>query len=184
MREQINPHFLFNSLNHIYSLAIQKSSDTPEAVLQLSELLRYTLNQAENDAAPLEDEINYIDKYINLYKNRISHPDRVEFITEGNFKNWTISPLLLIFFVENCFKHGTVDRPGESIHIRIVNKNGNLMLRTCNTVDGDSDVSRDNEQLGLENVKRRLELLYSGRHQLDITADNHTFNVQLFMELE
>lgn len=184
LREQINPHFLFNSLNHIYSLAMQKSSDTPEAVLQLSELLRYTLNQTENDTAPLEDEINYISKYINLYKNRISHPERVEFITEGNFENWTISPLLLIFFIENCFKHGTVDQPGESIHIRIVNKNGNLMLRTSNSVDGDSDFPREKEQLGLENVRRRLELLYPDRHQLDITAKNHTFNVKLLMELE
>ena len=175
LRSQLNPHFLFNSLNNIYSLVYANSRQALPAISGLSELLRYMLYSAD-DKVPLDKELEYIRKYIGLQKLRFENTIRADLIVTGSTENVTIAPLVLIPFIENAFKHG--DFTGEAglvvtIHIRenkldvfFMNKKGNHQKDTAGGI-------------GLENVKRRLRLLYPGKHSLHIDDNNESFTVNL-----
>lgn len=185
LKAQINPHFLFNSLNHVYSLAVKQSPKTAPAILQLSDLLRYTIRNINEPKVALEQEIDYIKTYIELYKNRVKHPDRIRLQQQGQSDNLKIAPLLLLTFIENCFKHGSITEEGDEIVITIAISGKTLNLQTQNSISkqDSSKLPEEASGLGLENARKRLQLLYPEHHRLNINTANNLFTLSLTVEL-
>jgi two-component system LytT family sensor kinase len=184
LRSQINPHFLFNTLNNIYSLVYKKSEDAPEAVMKLSAIMRYMLYDATTDKVLLEKEIEYLKSFIELEKLRIKHKDFVELNITGNVEGRTIAPMLLIPFVENAFKHGgkTLTNPGIRITLSILPQK--ILFEVSNHLRKNiTAVSDKTGGIGLTNIRRRLNLLYPGKHQLEITSSEHSFNIKLILSI-
>jgi two-component sensor histidine kinase len=181
LKSQINPHFLFNSLNSIYSLAYQKSDTTPEAILKLSEIMRYMLYESNDSKVDLSKELQYLRNYIDLQKIRFGNKAFVDFKITGEVGNQQIVPLLLIAFIENAFKHGVANDPSMPIRL-IINLDGaNLHFYTENKKHMNN---RDIEGgIGLQNVRRRLELLYPGKYKLDIADKADTYICELSLVL-
>ncbi len=184
LRSQINPHFLFNSLNHIYALAVNQSGQTAKAVLQLSDLLRYAIKHMNKDKVPLKNEIEYLSEYVEWYKSRTDHSDRIHFTRPKTPNNLMITPLLLVVFIENCFKHGRISKPSDKIIIMLSLKETELRLTTENKIESSRELPVENSGLGLENVRRRLNLLYENKHNLDIRQNDNIYRVSLTIELE
>ncbi|RYF84869.1 MAG: histidine kinase [Chitinophagaceae bacterium] len=183
LRNQTNPHFLFNTLNNIYALARKKSDQTPEVVMKLSKLLRFMLYESAKPFIKIEDEIKILEDYIELERIRYNERLTVNFYREIDNLGEEISPLLLLPFVENAFKHG----PGEShfdayIHIDMVLENGVLHFSVENTKEK-SEEADINENIGLRNVRRQLELLYPG-YRLQINNKESVFSVSLSLNLK
>lgn len=183
LRSQVNPHFLFNTLNNIYSLVCKKSPDAPEAIMKLSSIMRYMLYDANTDFVLLEKEIEYLESFIELQKLRIRHTDFVELRIEGEVGNKTIAPMLLIPFVENAFKHGSKSGPSPGIWIHLVATPHQLLFEVTNHVKKNFLVSKDNiGGIGLNNIKRRLEILYPGKYVLKTNHDNDLYKVKLLIQ--
>ncbi len=177
LKSQVNPHFLFNTLNNIYSLVYQKSEQALPAILKLSELMRYNMKDSQTDQIELEKEINYIKSYIHLQTLRIKNAE-VNLTVSADINSIKIAPLLLIPFVENSFKHGVVDDPEKPFQIQLSTENKLIKFTISNFIrQGNKDESSG---VGLKNVERRLQLIYPGKHRLTIT---HT-NIQYICELE
>lgn len=176
LRSQVNPHFLFNSLNNIYSLAYQQSDRVLPAIAALSDLLRYMLYDA-NEKVPLEKELEYIRKYIDLQRLRFEQPVKVDLAVAGNIQEVSIPPLLLIPFVENAFKHGEFSNGDNGLIINIYTHDQKLHVHCRNKKGKQSKDSGGG--IGLENVKRRLSLLYPGKHVLLVEDKNDFFTVNL-----
>jgi two-component system LytT family sensor kinase len=182
LKAQINPHFLFNTLNGIYSQAHEKSEHTEHTVLKLSELLRYVLYDSGEDKVDLQKDLRYISNYVDLQKMRLSSKVTVNYTIKGDPVTLTIAPLLLTAFIENAFKHGVSYSMSSVININISIFEKTLTLTVTNPViQNNSFVSGG---LGLRNVKRRLELLYPGKHQLNISSNDRLFSVHLTINLE
>ena len=182
LRSQINPHFLFNSLNLIYSEAIKKSDQSPVLILKLSEMLRYALEKAEKERVNLQDEVNYIADYIDLQTARMNNPAHVVFHTTGNFDDYEIAPLLLLNFVENSFVHSDLsDRP--EIRIEISIENGILDFTCSNKKRNRLNPKENGVGLGIQNSKRRLDLTYPDKYSLQIKDSDGRYFVQLKIEL-
>ncbi|MDB5144464.1 MAG: histidine kinase [Mucilaginibacter sp.] len=181
LKSQINPHFLFNSLNSIYSLAYQKSDTTPEAILKLSEIMRYMLYESNDNKVDLEKELQYLQNYIDLQKIRFGNKAFVDFKITGEVGNQQIVPLLLIAFIENAFKHGVANDPSVPICLRINLDGTHLHFYMENKKHA---LNKDNEGgIGLNNVKRRLELLYPGKYTLTIQDEPNTYTCELSLIL-
>jgi LytS/YehU family sensor histidine kinase len=181
LRSQINPHFLFNSLHNIYSLMYQNAAGAQEAILSLSDLLRYMLYDA-SEKVPLQKEIDYIDRYIALQKIRFDHPIHAPMHVTGDIAAVQVPPLLLIPFVENAFKHGDLSGDKEGVEITIHGGPRSFYFHCINKKGhGLKDAAGG---IGLQNVQRRLVLLYPGKHSLKIddTADHFTINLELSNE--
>ncbi|MFW0738611.1 sensor histidine kinase [Flavobacterium sp. T12S277] len=183
LRKQTNPHFLFNSLNSIYSLAHKKSDLVPDAIVTLSELMRYMLYETDNKTVDLEKEINYIQNYIELQKLRLNNIEDIVINVHGDTRNKFIEPLLLISFVENAFKYGTDYKGAAHVKIKIFILNSSLDFWIENTIENYSK-DPDNSGIGLVNIQNRLDLLYPNAHKLDITQDDKFFRVHLNLELD
>jgi two-component system LytT family sensor kinase len=185
LKAQINPHFLFNTLNNIYSLAAVQSEKTAEAVMKLSSIMRYVLTEVKNDNVPLEKEILFITHYIELQKLRLTDKSKVDFKIIGETDGKQISPLLFLAFVENAFKYGISTRDLSPIHIRMELKNNELCFSvTNNKYMGTLLKSTDNNTgIGIENARRRLELLYKNRYTLQIADTSTTYTVNLHIHL-
>jgi len=183
LKEQVNPHFLFNSLNSIYSLSRQQSPETPEVVMQLSELMRYQLESSKKEIVLLKEELDFIENYLLLEEKRLSKRCNVEFLIEGDLSGLRISPMLLIPFVENAVKHGAQSTNEQSrIDISATIKNTTLHFGVVNSKPTISIASNRNG-LGLENVKRRLGLLYPNAHTLNIADKGKEYYVNLTIDL-
>lgn len=181
LRSQINPHFLFNSLNNIYSLAYQKSDQTPEAILKLSEIMRYMLYESNEESVWLEEEINYLENYIELQKLRFKEKVYVDLHVNIDGQGHRIMPLLMISFLENAFKHGVSTDPNKPIRIDISVKAGRLHF---NTENAKNQVNKDQTKgVGLTNLKRRLQLGYPDRHTINIVESEYYYNSELFIYL-
>lgn len=182
LKAQLNPHFLFNSLNSIYSLANKKSNDATEAIVTLAELMRYMIYETDKELVPLQDEINYIKNYISLQNLRLKDSSGVRINIYGKI-NYKIEPLLLISFIENAFKYGTDYNGKTDIRIRIEVLENNLTFEVTNYV---SMHKRDNHNsgIGLKNVKNRLYLQYPNTHELKIEESDKLFSVKLKLKLK
>lgn len=183
LKSQINPHFLFNSLNNIYSLAYQRSEMTPEAILKLSEIMRYMLQESNEVRVELSKEIRYLENYIELQKLRFKANAHVEMIIlgEDDHMRQSIVPLILIAFVENAFKHGVASDPENPIRIAILVEKGRLEFTVTNKK---SDQNKDEASgIGLNNVKRRLDLLYQGEYKLEIREKEKIYSCKLVLNL-
>ncbi|MBU2929414.1 sensor histidine kinase [Winogradskyella psychrotolerans] len=183
LRNQLNPHFLFNSLNSIYALVRSKSDDAPEAVITLSELMRYMLYEAGNNQVTLEKEINYIKNYIALQRLRLKNTEAVKLNIKGETRNLKIYSLLLISFIENAFKYGTDYKGNTHIDIKIVVDNNKLSLNVENII-GLYKRDDKNSGVGLENIKNQLNYLYKNNHDLTIEEDNAYYRVHLTLNLK
>jgi len=180
LKSQINPHFLFNSLNSIYSLTYKKSDKAPEAVLQLSKMMRYVLDESRNKVVTIKQEVEHLSDYIELQKLRLTNKTEVRF--EVNLQNeyLFIEPMLLIAFVENAFKHGTDSVEKSLIDIRITTTQQGLIFESKNTIAKNNSIPIESPSgMGLSNVKKRLELLYPDTHQLTIKETENEFCINL-----
>ncbi len=183
LRSQINPHFLFNTLNNIYSLVRSKSEDAPTAVLKLSDIMRYMLYDSNSERVLLSKEVEYLQGFIELQKLRLESPDFVEFSIRGDIASRMIAPMVFIPFVENAFKHGKKKSGEPCIIINLQCTDINKIIFTVeNTLPLTSQMNKDTEGgIGLHNIKRRLELLYPAKHTLDISEDSLSYKVKLVL---
>ena len=180
LRSQVNPHFLFNTLNNIYSLVCKKSPDAPEAIMKLSSIMRYMLYDANTDKVLLEKEIEYLESFIELQKLRIRHDNFVELRIDGDVGNKIIAPMLLIPFVENAFKHGDKAANSPGIRIHLVVSPHKLVFEIINHVKKNFFGQKDKiGGIGLQNIKRRLEILYPGKYTLETTQEDDLYRVNL-----
>lgn len=180
LKSQINPHFIFNSLNNIYSLVYQKSEKALIALEELSQLLRYSTKDLEKDYISLDKEIGYIDSLIALEKLRIKDPELLIIEKDINHPNLDISPMLLVPFVENAFKHGDFEGKGFILKMNENDKIIHFYLHNFKSGKVKDAVSG----IGIDNVKKRLEILYSKKHQLKITDSETEFTVNLTINLQ
>lgn len=181
LRSQINPHFLFNSLNNIYSLTYQKSEKAPESILKLADIMRYMLNESNESFVPLAKEMEYLKNYIELQKLRFKDGGFVELRVSGDSSPYKIAPLILIAFVENAFKHGDATDLENPIVIVCNISNGMINFKATNKK------CRQNKEeasgVGLKNVQRRLDLLYPCRHALQIVDNPTAYSCELSLVL-
>lgn len=177
LKSQINPHFLFNTLNDIYSLTYQKAEMAPEAVLKLSELLRYMLKESNDRFAPVEREITYLKNVVELYEIGQKGIAYINLEINGDYKDREIAPLILINFIENAFKHGIVNDPENPVRIKLSINEKDFDFEVFNKKN--KDYKDKTGGIGLANVQRRLALIYPDRHKLNIIDENDTFTVHL-----
>ncbi|MFT3826684.1 MAG: histidine kinase [Chitinophagaceae bacterium] len=180
LRSQVNPHFLFNTINDIYALTYQKSDLAPEALLKLSGILRYMLYEGNRDLVSLQKELEYMEDYIAL--QRIGHKDQLQLLTniEGDAGNQQIAPLLLIPFIENIFKHGVLDDPANPARLHITITPQQLTLECSNLVKKQQKDAVSG--IGLHNVERRLQLLYPGKHTFVVKEEANIFHCSLLLQ--
>ncbi len=183
LKSQINPHFLFNTLNSLYSLAIAKSEKTGTAILQLSDLMRYLMEISKRDLVLLSDEIRFLNSYIEMEKLRLNNDAVCIFkVSQNENRVYKIPPLLLLPFVENAFKHGAEKNPGK-VHIEVYLsvQNDELFFEISN--DFPPAFTNTNSGTGIANVRKRLDLIYQKNYQLDITNADLKHIVKLHLTL-
>lgn len=182
LHAQINPHFLFNSLNTIYSLALKKTDSAPAAVLKLSHLLRYVIDDARKESVPLEQEVSYLNNYIELQRLRSTSSLQVNFTVAGDISSTQIAPLLLLPFVENAFKYGISNHQPSPIDIRLEKTGSTLTFTALNQKFEHGEM--ESTGIGINNVKRRLELLYPNKHELKIEDQTETYFIKLTIQFK
>ncbi|WP_316803956.1 sensor histidine kinase [Pedobacter nototheniae] len=180
LKSQINPHFLYNTLNYVYSLAIPVSDKLANAVLRLSDLMRYTLTESPDGQVRLDKEVDYLESYIELFKMRFEPKFFVEFNTEG-VSDQKVAALVLIPFVENAFKHGIVNDQAQPVRINLKVQNKRLSFEVSNKI---SHAQKDHSSgVGLVNIHRRLDLIYPEKHELLISNNGNTYKTTLIINL-
>jgi sensor histidine kinase YesM len=180
LRAQFNPHFLFNSINSIYAHIDKSNKSAREMLLVFSEMLRYQLYECNVDLIELDREINYIQNYIALQKSRIDERINVSFCAQQVNGNVKVAPLILITFIENAFKYvGFNECADNIIKMELHNNDGEISFTIFNTKDSFINHAEKSSGLGIANVRRRLELLYPGKHILNITEEESTYTVDL-----
>jgi len=184
LKAQLNPHFLFNTLNNLYGLSVVKSDKLPGLMLKLSDLLRYSLYETRETLVPLEKEITYLENYMSLEKIRLEDTTDIQFTKSGNLSSKKIAPMLLIVFVENAFKHlGTIKDKKSNVYVSIQEKDDRLLFKCENTIDNidlkGTNLEKGKNGIGLQNVKKRLALMYPEHHQLSIDTKNNKHIVVL-----
>ena len=183
LKSQIHPHFLFNSLNSIYYLALSKDDKAPEAILSLSDFLRFVTVESNHSRIPLEREVKMLKEYIHLQRLRASEKFELQFQLKGGFGEWEIMPLTFVPFVENAFKYGISAHVDCFIHIGVEAENGVLLFTCSNSIVSRINDRNLSEGIGLENIQKRLALAYPRRHSLDMAADSRAFHVKLQINL-
>ncbi|MBB2146561.1 hypothetical protein GM921_13750 [Pedobacter sp. LMG 31464] len=181
LKSQLNPHFLFNSLNNIYSLAYQKSDKTADAILKLSEIMRYMIYESNDSWVDLSKEVEYVKSYVELQKLRFKDGAAVEITINGEIDGQQIVPLILISFVENAFKHGIANDHDDPIKINII---ANQKILHFSVSNKKSKTNKDAMGgVGLNNVERRLQLLYPDRYKLNIVNSATHYTTELMLDL-
>ncbi|MDB5281923.1 MAG: hypothetical protein JWO06_998 [Bacteroidota bacterium] len=184
LKSQVNPHFLFNVLNNIYTLATIKSDRTPDAIMSLSSLMRYIVTEADREYVPLEREFQHIENFIELQKMRLSETTTTHFHFYNADNDYQIAPLLLLPFVENAFKYGVSTHQPSEIDISATVENKILNFKVMNSkVSSNKETIMTNTGIGIANVKRRLELTYRDKYDLKIDETESTFLVDLKLQL-
>ncbi|MEL7220507.1 MAG: histidine kinase, partial [Bacteroidota bacterium] len=187
LKSQINPHFLFNTLNNLYALTLKKSDKAPEIVIKLSEMMRYMLYECNEKRVLLKKEVNYLRNYLDLERIRQHEDIEINFLVEGQVNDQLVAPLLFIPFLENSFKHGLntqlkngfvnilLEVDDKHVDFQIENSKGQTVLRPDNRPSGG---------IGLVNVRRRLDLIYPDRYELKVSNNPNTFSVHLTVNLD
>ncbi len=182
LKSQIKPHFLFNTLNSIYALAVKENADnTADAMLKLSGMMRYVVTESANKFVPLEKEITYINNYVQLQKLRLDKSIKLEYTVKGRTRDEKIAPIILIPFIENAFKYGVNPDENSNIQISIEINQGSLQMIVENHKVTLSQVINEKSGFGIEITKSRLNLLYPNKHKLKITQDDHYYKVHLII---
>jgi len=186
LKSQINPHFLFNTLNSLYALTLKKSDQAPEIVLKLSEMMRYMLYECNVPMVPLQKEVNYLKNYLELEKLRQGKKMKISLDVVGEPRHQRIAPLMFIPFVENCFKHGISNQITEGfvdISMEISTESVTVHIQNSKAPTRPSNSGKKSGGIGLVNVRRRLKLLYPDKHNLSISEDPNTYHVTLTLQL-
>jgi len=184
LKSQINPHFLFNTLNNIYATAFDSSPEAADMIDKLSEMMRYTMKDTQQDLVSLEKELNYVGNFIELQQLRLDKSVRVDYHAPGYIPSLRIAPMLLIPFIENAFKHGVNSEQKSRIKIEIGMDKNEFQLRVVNNkVNVQRDIS-EKSGLGIENTRHRLNLIYPSRHLLVINDTDDEFFVSLHIDLQ
>jgi len=182
LQQQINPHFLFNTLNNLYALCLAKSEKAPELILQLASLLRFVVYKGGNERVSLVDEMDYLNDYIQLQQLRVENKCQLRVNLPSKVPSLPISPLLLVMFIENAFKHGVEVSDQQSQLDLMIEVSGNTLHFCCKNSMPEQASSSDGG-IGLVNVQRRLALSYPDKHQLTITETDGFYRVELTLEL-
>lgn len=188
LKAQIHPHFLFNTLNNLYSLTLKNSEKASEVVLKLSDIMRYVLYQANEQQVDLKKEIEFARNYVDLQRIRYQDKYKITFESTGNFDELKVAPLLFIDFIENAFKHGLERRFNDGfVSVKFNIKEHQVSLNVTNS-KGQNDEDLRSEYLkrkgiGLQNVQRRLDLIYGETHQLNISENEEIFEINLTLHL-
>lgn len=184
LRSQMNPHFLFNALNSIYSYALEGSERAADLIIELSQLTRYQLESSRKGMLPLADELEFLHNFLSLEETRYSERCTIDFQINGDDEGRLVPPMLLIPFVENAFKHGVATTNEKSfVNVRIDIAQGRLQLVVVNSVPQKPTRAVSSTWTGLANTRKRLQLVYPGRHYLDIVRQPDTYQVTLFVNL-
>ena len=181
LKSQINPHFLFNTLNNLYGLSLSEPEKTPDAIIKLSDMMRYMLYESNAERVPLQKEIAYLKSYIELQKLRYDGITYINFEVQGQDNGQEIAPLLLISFVENAFKHGEVFEPQHPLSMTLIFDEKNVIFEVKNKIH-----HKNKDEIGgfgVKNVERRLELLYPKRHKLLVENNKDIFESHLEIQL-
>ena len=181
LQAQINPHFFFNTLNNLYALTIKNSEKAPEVILKLSDMMRYTIYEGKKDTVPVKDEIEYLSNYIELHKIRYRNKVDIKF-THDIDNTIEVTPLLFIIFLENAFKHGLEKNHEDGfIHMKLKGDSNQLQF----TIKNKFDLKNEDETtgIGLTNLKRRLDLSYPKKYDLNISNENSIYFVHLKIDL-
>ncbi len=183
LKSQINPHFLFNTLNNIHTLAYKKSDGAPEAIMKLSELMRYMLYESDVTYVPIEKEIQHLKSFIGLQELRFKADSIVSLKISGDTKGVKIAPLLLLPFIENAFKHGCNLNKSGAIKVSLTINQGVEYVVENEICNQQNDVSRDTVGgIGLENIRRRLILIYPDKHTFQVSQSSNSFKVSLTLK--
>ncbi len=187
LKSQLQPHFFFNTINNMYSLSVQNSPKTPQMINDLSEIMRYMLYDTRNEKVPLQQEVDFIKSYIRLENLRHSKDNIIDFTVQGNTTGIEIEPLLFLPLIENTFKHCLhKDLPDKWVKLILVVDESELIFQTSNPKSiKELPLDKQRSGIGLMNVKKRLELFYSGRHELLVhNNDNNNFTVVFTIRLK
>lgn len=182
LKTQINPHFLFNALNNIYSMAYTGDRSTPEKITMLSDMLRYVLYECESDYISLYKEVDYISSFLEFQQLKTEERQNIVFEAENYDDNYQIAPMLLVTFVENAFKHSKIEKDKEGfVKIELSQEPGRFHFVVENSIPDElpNQQSSFNKGIGIENAKNRLALLYPGKHRLDISSTGKEHKVVL-----
>jgi sensor histidine kinase YesM len=184
LKAQINPHFLFNTLNNLYYLAYTKSDNTTEVIAKLSQMMRYMIYDSNHSKVPLSKEIEYMENYISLERLRLNNQIPIHFEVKGNTENVWIAPLIFITFLENAFKHGVSNNnPKAWVNISIELALDQCIYQVENSKLEESAEPHEKSGIGLQNVQRRLELSYPGKHHLTMENKKDSYFVRLNLTL-
>lgn len=184
LKAQINPHFLFNTLNNLYALTLKKSDEAPKVVLKLSELLDYMLYECSANTVSLENEVKHLKNYIELERLRYGNRLTFEALFDGDFSHYTIAPMIILPFIENSFKHGASSSCLKPyIRLRVSIREGKLDVEISNNKGVTTSTRSTSEGIGMKNVKRRLELQYPGAYQLAVDNRQDQFTVKVTINL-
>lgn len=181
LKAQINPHFLFNTLNNIYTLAITQSANTADSIMKLSNIMRYVTDDVTIDYVPLQSEVDCIADYIELQKLRIGSKTQVDFEVTGEAIGVKVAPLIMMTFVENVFKYGISKRESSTISIAIEIKGRTIRFLCRNRIFDGTSIPREGG-VCIANTRQRLQFLYAGRHDLKITTDDGYYTVGLTLQ--
>jgi hypothetical protein len=183
LKSQINPHFFFNTLNNIYSLAIIRSEKTAPAVMKLSSIMRYILTETTQDLVVLQNEVDFINNFIELQQVRLTDKTIINFHAIGNIENKLVAPLIFIPFVENAFKYGISTKLASTIDITLEALENRIVFDVSNFVIPSENNMLENTGIGINNVKRRLELMYPNKNLLTHTLKDNHYYVHLEIQL-
>lgn len=184
LKAQLNPHFLFNTLNNLYGLSVVRSDKLPGLMLKLSDLLRYSLYDTKEMLAPLDKEIQYLENYMSLERIRLEEKTKIQLDIKGDVPSKKIAPMLLIVFVENAFKHlGELESEKNKVLVSLKIEEDNLIFTCVNTLGTfqvkEQNIEKGKSGIGLKNVKKRLDLIYSGKYKLILKEEKENYVVKL-----
>lgn len=180
LQSQLNPHFLFNTINDIYALSLKKSDQAPQALMQLSGLLRYALYDNKDTTVLLQKELDYINDYLQLQRTGYENRFYVSMQVEGNTEAWQIPPMLLLPFVENACKHGVTQDESSPVRIYLCGGSRSLSFSVVNRI---RVAEKDGEGgIGIENIRKRLQLLYPAKHRLQVNTGDGIFKIEMEIE--
>ncbi len=182
LKAQINPHFMFNTLNNIYTLAVTGNPNTADSIMKLSGIMRYVTEDAMQTFVNIKDEVKFVSDYIDLQRLRLGKTSPITFSVSGGLENQKIAPLILMTFIENVFKYGISKHEKSPITIQIEVQKNSINFSSENRIfQGKENLERTG--IGIENTQKRLTYLYPGRHKLNILKDNGLFKVNLNLEV-
>lgn len=181
LKEQINPHFLFNTLNNLYYLAHSQSPKTPDIIAKLSQMMRYMIYESNQEKVPVEKEIEYIKNYIELEKMRLEDDFIVQFEISGDYQRVRIAPFIFITFLENAFKHGVTSGENGKISLNLSFEGNQCFYEVTNAIINSTETEQ--KGIGLLNVQRRLNLIYPEKHTLSVEEKESIFTARLTIEL-